>query len=56
MREHCLPVLFRTRAEARRWIEANHGYIRRRPDLQREPHGWRMPIAVRVEVTTATKP
>jgi hypothetical protein len=42
--------LFRTRLECRELIEERYGYIRKRPDLRREPHGWRMPIAVRVGV------
>lgn len=42
---------FATRAEARVWIEQNYGYIRNRPDLRREPHGWQMPRPVRVRVT-----
>lgn len=37
--EDRLPVLFRTRAEARAWIEQRYGYIRTRPDLQAAPHG-----------------
>ena len=46
----CLPVLFRTRREAREWIETRYGYIRKRDDLRMEPHGWQMPIAIRVKV------
>ena len=42
--------LFRTRAECRAWIEERYGYVRKRKDLQREPHHWRMPRAVRVKV------
>jgi len=45
-----LPVLFQTRREARAWIDGHYGYIRKRRDLRREPYGWRMPLAVRVEV------
>lgn len=41
---------FRTRKSARKYIEDRHGYIRRRPDLQAEPFGWRVPQAVRVSV------
>ncbi len=41
---------FRTRAECRAWIKAHYGYIAEREDLRREPHGWRLPIAVRVSV------
>lgn len=51
MRKHCLPLLFRTRSTARAWIEEHYGYIARRPDLRKEPHGWRTPQAVRVIVT-----
>lgn len=43
-------ALFRTRAECRRFIEQEWGYIRERADLRAEPHGWRMPIPVRVRV------
>ncbi len=42
--------LFRTRRECRAYIEERYGYIRDRADLQNEPHGWRMPQAVRVAV------
>jgi hypothetical protein len=43
--------LFRTRRETRAYIEERYGYIRQRPDLRHEPHGWRLPTAVRVTVT-----
>jgi hypothetical protein len=42
--------LYRTRRECRAFIEERYGYIRDRPDLLGEPHGWFMPRAVRVEV------
>jgi hypothetical protein len=45
-----IPALFRTRREARMWIRDCYGYIARRSDLRTEPHGWRMPRAVRVRV------
>ena len=44
------PLLFPTRAKARKYISDKWGYIRTRPDLRRPPHNWRMPAAVRVEV------
>lgn len=47
---NCKPALFVTRARARRYIRENYGYIRKRPDLREEPHGWRMPRPVRVRV------
>lgn len=50
MYEEGIPVLFRTRRQARKWIVENYGYIRERSDLRREPHGWRIPRPVRVRV------
>ena len=44
------PAVFRTRREAREYIASEYGYIKTRPDLQREPHGWRVPRAVKVQV------
>ena len=49
-REGCVPALFLTRKAAREDIEKIYGYIRRRPDLRRPPHNWRMPRAIRVTV------
>ncbi len=46
----CLPALFRTRAETRAFIEKRYAYIAKRPDLRAEPHGWKMPRAVKVFV------
>lgn len=60
-REHlCLwhlraPTLFQTRAECREFIEKEYGYIRTRPDLRSEPHCWRVPQAVRVQVVEVKK-
>ena len=51
MYENRTPALFKTRREARAWIDDRVGYIRGRADLRREPHGWRVPKAVRVTVT-----
>ena len=50
MYEDCLPVLRRTRREAREYINSKYGYIRERPDLRAEPHGWMIPRAVKVAV------
>ena len=44
------PYLFQSRKEARELIEREWGYIRNRPDLRSEPHGWKMPKAVKVQV------
>lgn len=46
-----VPLLFRTKAECQEYIKDHWGYIRKRRDLFKEPHGWRMPKAVRVVVT-----
>jgi hypothetical protein len=48
--ENCLPVLFQTCTEARDYAKRKYGYILR-PDLRAEPFGWRLPKAVRVEIT-----
>jgi hypothetical protein len=48
------PAFFQTRQEARDFIETNFGYIRDRPDLQAEPHGWKMPKPILVVVQPAT--
>ncbi len=50
MFENNLPALFVTRKQAREWITKNYGYIRTRPDLRAEPHGWKIPIPVRVKI------
>jgi hypothetical protein len=42
--------LFMTRKECRNWISKHYGYIKDRRDLREEPHGWRVPIAVKVRV------
>lgn len=44
------PILFRTREDARAYIRTLYGYIKDRPDLRSEPHGWRLPRAVKVRV------
>ena len=51
-REHIMlrDGLFPTRAKARAYRDERYGYIREREDLRREPHGWRLPKAVRVTV------
>lgn len=45
-----VPLVFRTRKEARAHIKLKFGYIKNRPDLQKEPHGWKMPKAVKVRI------
>ena len=49
-RTHRPDRLFTTRAECRKFIEEEFGYIRDRKDLRSEPHCWRVPRAVRVKV------
>lgn len=46
-----VPVLFPIRQDARDFANEYYGYIRARPDLQREPHGWQMPVPVKVAVS-----
>jgi hypothetical protein len=45
-----VPYLFRTRREALAFVREKYGDIATRADLRAEPHGWRMPRPVRVEV------
>jgi hypothetical protein len=44
-------LMFRTRKSCREYIKKKWGYIRERKDLREEPHGWRMPRAVRIKIT-----
>lgn len=46
-------VTFATRQAARAFIRDRYGYIATRPDLRAEPHGWRLPIPVRIKITVA---
>ena len=49
-------LLFTTRQECRDWINKHYGYIKHRKDLRSEPHGWRLPEAVKVDVFRIKKP
>lgn len=42
------PVMYRTRQGARDFINMHYGFLRERPDLKKEPHGWKIPIPVKV--------
>lgn len=44
------PAMFYTREQVRKYIKVRYGYIAKRKDLQREPHGWQMPIPVRLKI------
>ena len=46
----CLPALFLTRAAARTYAREHFSYIIKHKDLRAEPHGWKYPIPVRVNV------
>lgn len=48
--KNCVPLLFLTRQQAREYNEEHYGYIRQRPDLREEPHGWKMPLPIKVKV------
>lgn len=45
------PTIFRTRLECREFIQKEYSYIKHRPDLRREPHCWRMPKPVKIDIT-----
>jgi len=44
-------AVFRTREAAREHVREVYGYIKSRPDLRAEPHGWKTPQVVKVEVS-----
>ncbi len=44
--------LFKTRKDARAFIKHDYGYIKTRKDLRAEPHGWRTPTPIKVDVIT----
>ncbi len=46
-------MLFRSRASAEKAIKRQYSYIKQRKDLRGPPHNWRMPRAVKVELTTS---
>lgn len=50
------PKLFRSRESARLYVKERFGYLKSRPDLFAEPHGWRMPKVVRVTITVEILP
>ncbi len=50
-----VPAMFATRKRAQVWITTHYGYIRTRPDLKNEPHGWRLPKPTRVVITVLPK-
>jgi len=45
------PIMFRTRKEARAYINEHYSYIRARPDLKAEPFGWKCPRVCKVKVS-----
>jgi hypothetical protein len=47
---HAGLALFRTRREASTWAHEKYGYIKTRSDLRAEPHCWRVPRVVRVQI------
>ena len=49
--EHCLPVLFLNRRQARQFIHDKYGYILTRKDLRAAPLRWRLPRPIRVKVS-----
>lgn len=49
--ENYSPALFFTKKEAAEFIKEKFGYIATRKDLRAQPHGWRMPIPVKLKIT-----
>jgi hypothetical protein len=46
-----VTLTFKTKREATAFIRDRYGYIAKRRDLKAEPHGWKMPIPVRVRIS-----
>ena len=44
-------LFFHTRQEARDYAYLKYGYIKKRPDLQAEPHGWDFPKVVKIKLS-----
>lgn len=44
------PKLFQTRRAARKYSKHLFGYMASRPDLKAEPHGWKTPQVLKVNV------
>ena len=51
----CSTAVFPTRRATRVAIEETYGYIRARKDLRHSPHGWLMPIPVRIKLTVTVE-
>lgn len=50
LHENGLPVVFRTRRRAIDHIKDKFGYLHMRPDLKAEPHGWKMPVPIKITI------
>lgn len=50
------PVVFHTRKETHAYIRQAFGYLKRQPNLRREPYGWRMPQPIKVRMTVERRP
>ena len=50
LHENLLPVMFKTKYKCNEWIKNKYGYIAKRKDLRAEPHGWRMPKPVKLDI------
>jgi len=53
--ENYMPVIFRTRKDARKFNELHYGYIKTRKDLRIEPHGWRFPRTIKIKIVEVKK-
>ena len=52
---NAMPLFFETRQAARDYRHTHYAYIRNRPDLLAEPHGWTVPAVVKVTLSLAAK-
>jgi len=45
-----IPALFKTKRECLAFIKEKYGYIAMRKDLRIDPHGWKVPIPIKVRI------
>lgn len=48
-------MVFETREQARWWVRHYCTDLRKRPDLRKEPHGWKPPRVVKVDVVVSVR-
>lgn len=55
MWKNCYPLLFVTKKQAKEYADKEWGYLRKREDIRRAPHFWRMPKIIRITLSMKAK-